>query len=223
MGRKAKSSQQEVFAAADALAAEGKEVTANALLGLLGGGSLTTIYKHLIEWKAANPDAVAAGMPIEVPDSVQGAFNAAWRAAVTEAGREITAAKEKAQEEVKAAQKQFQEAFQSIERLEAESESDGARIEELEGKVGHLEGDLHQSQNDRAALAAVAEQQAKRIEDQDAELRRLRESLEQEHNEQNSVRQERDSAIKEAAELRGRLQALEGQNKDLLAKLGPSR
>jgi hypothetical protein len=47
VGRKALYNEQEVFQAADSLASEGKEVTAMALLGALGGGSLTTIYKHM--------------------------------------------------------------------------------------------------------------------------------------------------------------------------------
>lgn len=223
MGRKAISSQQDVFAAADAMAAEGLEVTASALLTKLGGGSLTTIYKHLDNWRAANPAAAAAGMPIDIPDPVQGAFAAAWRVAATEAGREITAAKEKAAEEVKTAQKQFQEAFQSIERLEAEAEADGARIEELETKGSKLEESLHQSENERAALAATGDQQRQRIEAQDTELKRLREELEQQRKEQQTTTKEREKLIKEAAELRGQLQALESQNKNLLAKLGPSK
>ena len=118
MGRKAFFSQQEVFSSANALVAEGQEVTANALLSKLGGGSLTTIYKHMNDWRAANPDSANQSTPLDIPEPVQGAFATAWRAAVAEAGREITAAREKAAEEVKTAQKLFQEALQSIEQLE---------------------------------------------------------------------------------------------------------
>ena len=43
MGRNARFTEEEVFQAADALVAEGKEVSASSLLATLGGGSLTTI------------------------------------------------------------------------------------------------------------------------------------------------------------------------------------
>jgi len=51
MGRKALHTQEEVFQAADALAANGKEVTPTTLRDALGGGSLTTIYKHIDAWQ----------------------------------------------------------------------------------------------------------------------------------------------------------------------------
>jgi hypothetical protein len=47
--------QEEVIQAADKLAADAKPVTALALLEALGGGSLTTVYKHLAVWEARRP------------------------------------------------------------------------------------------------------------------------------------------------------------------------
>ena len=53
MGRKAMHTQEQVFEAADRLAATGREVTPASLREYLGGGSLTTIYKHHEAWAAA--------------------------------------------------------------------------------------------------------------------------------------------------------------------------
>ena len=106
---------EHVHQALDAIAAEGDEVTALTLLSGLGGGSLTTIYKHMIAWrKAREQDAAPANSQV-IPDAVQTSFatalTAAWRGRlVGEATKEVTAAKEKAAEEVQAANKQFQEA-----------------------------------------------------------------------------------------------------------------
>lgn len=173
MGRKALYSEEEVFQAADKLAGEGKEVSAMALLGALGGGSLTTIYKHLDAWRESRPAAGNSSVPVEIPESVQGAFGAAWRAAVSEAGREIARVREKATEEIKAAQKQFQEAKTSIERLEAESEVDNGKIEELTAKIQELESSFRKTENERAALAATVEQQVQRIKTVESELDRV--------------------------------------------------
>jgi hypothetical protein len=225
MGRKALFTREQVFAAADSLAADGKEVTATALLATLGGGSLTTIYRHLYEWREAHPTAGAAPAPVEIPEVVQGAFAGAWRAAVTEAAKEITAVREKAAEEVKAAQKQFQEALESIERLESEAEADATRIEELEGKVSALEQGLSESEKERAALAAAGAEQGQRQQAVEAELARTRQEGEAERkryqSELEAARREKEGAIKEAAELRGQVEALKSQNAELLARLAP--
>lgn len=180
MGRKALFTEDDVFQAADGLAAEGKEVTATALLTALGGGSLTTIYKHLAEWRASRPASSAGSVPLEIPEPVQGAFAAAWRAAVSEAGREIAAVREKSNEEIKAAQKQFQEALDSIARLETEGEADGAKIEALTGKVEELEGHLRKIENERSGLAATVEQQQQRIKSLETDLGLVRQEADAE-------------------------------------------
>lgn len=52
MTRRPVVNRDELFFMADKMAAEGKQVTALALLASLGGGSLTTIYKYLEEWES---------------------------------------------------------------------------------------------------------------------------------------------------------------------------
>jgi chromosome segregation ATPase len=294
MGRKALFTEEEVFQAADGLVAEGKEVTATTLLTALGGGSLTTIYKHLSKWQESRPASSVGAIQLEMPEPVLAAFGAAWRAAVSEAGRTITAVREKANEEVKNAQKQFQEALESIGRLESEAEEDGTKIEALNAKVEELEGSLRKTENERAGLAATVEQQQQRIKALEADVERLRQDAEAERkrhegelarfrsesdaerkrhsdeaaqlnqvitagqteieklkkglseskvtNERTSVerdealkrvekaekevagaKKERESAVSEAAELRGKVEVLTQQNADLLARLGPKQ
>ncbi|HEY9786548.1 MAG TPA: DNA-binding protein [Candidatus Obscuribacterales bacterium] len=164
--------EEQVFAAADALVAQGREVTPTALLTALGSGSFTTIYKHLTAWEESRAAAVT-DKAAAIPDAVLSAFGAAWRAAAAEAGKEVTAVREQAAEEVEAAKAQFQEALQTIERLEAESESDAARHEALTDKIAELEKALHQSESEKAALKATAEQLRHQVRSQEAELERL--------------------------------------------------
>ncbi len=121
--RRATVDRSEFFETADRLAAEGKEVTALSMLNALGGGSFTTIYRHLSEWQDSQPKTSGDGKG-DIPDVVQNAFASTWRVAALEAAREIAAAKDKAAEEVQAALKQFKEAIQAIERLEADAEAD---------------------------------------------------------------------------------------------------
>lgn len=211
MGRRGSISEEQVFEAADALVAQGKEVTPTALLSSLGSGSFTTIYKHLSAWEASRATAVTDRAAV-IPEAVLSAFGAAWRAATAEAGKEVLAVKEQAAEEVAAAKAQFQEALETIERLEAESESDAAQLEAQSARIAELESALHQSENERSALKAASEQLQNQVKSQESELARLHKELE-------SARKDKDNAIKEAAELRGKASTLESQNKDLLSRL----
>ncbi|MBX9771460.1 MAG: DNA-binding protein, partial [Candidatus Obscuribacterales bacterium] len=58
MGRRGSITETQVFEAADALVAQGREVTPTALLNSLGSGSFTTIYKHLSAWQSSRVTAV---------------------------------------------------------------------------------------------------------------------------------------------------------------------
>lgn len=289
MGRRGSINEEQVFEAADALVAQGKEVTPTALLSSLGSGSFTTIYKHLSAWEASRATAVTDRAAV-IPDTVLSAFGAAWRAASAEAGKEVLLVKEQAAEEVAAAKAQFQEALETIERMEAESEADASSIESLSAKIAELEKALHQSENEKAALKATSEQLRHQVKSQESELERVHKDAESERKrhqdevtktnasasaaqdkantlieqlrqqvaemqtklekaereraesllkaqeasgradkaderalkseqETAQARKDKEAAIKEAAELRGKSDALDAQNKDLLARL----
>lgn len=223
MARRPVVEQEEVFEVANGLAAEGKEVTALALLNALGGGSLTTIYKYLSEWEAGRPKTAPTAGGAEIPDVVQNAFVSTWRVATMEAARETAAVKEKAAEEVKAAQKQFEGALEAIQKLETESENDAAQIEALKARVSELEAALTAAGNDNAALKATAEQLRQQVKSQQAELERLHKDRDEDRKLHQSelarAKAEHDAAIKEAAELKGQAQTLKAQNTELIAKL----
>lgn len=223
MARRAVIDRGELFETANTMAAEGKDVTALALLNALGGGSLTTIYKYLAEWEAGRPKVSQASGSSEIPDIVQSAFVSTWRAATIEAARETAAVREKAAEEVKAAQKQFEGALEAIQKLETESEQDAGQIEGLKARVAEVELALTAVGNDKAALKATVEQLRQQVKAQEAELERVHKDGEAErkrhHDELMRLSTEREAVIKEAAELKGQVQALKEQSKELMAKL----
>lgn len=201
MGRNAYFTEQQVFEAADTLAAQGKEVTSTNLRNAMGGGSLTTIYKHLHQWRETRPALVQTVVPMDLPEPVQVAFVAAWKVAASEAAREVSAVRDKAAEDVKLATKQFQEALEQITRLESESEADGLEIEALKERNAQLEASVQKAETEKAALAAKAEQ----LELQLANL--------------SKVEAAKESAVKEAAQLSGQMELLHKQNTDLLDRL----
>ncbi|MBA4075225.1 MAG: hypothetical protein C0508_09295, partial [Cyanobacteria bacterium PR.023] len=193
--------EAEIFEAADTLAAQGHEVTAQTLFKVMGGGSYTTVYKHLEAWRESRPALVNPVVAMDLPEPVQTAFVAAWRVAASEAAREVSAIRDKAAEDVKAANKQLHEALEQMGRLEAEAEADTNEIEGLKERNGELEAIAKKAETENAALAAKAEQ----LEYQVAYLA--------------EVEAAKDTAIKQAAQLSGQLEQLNKQSADLLSLL----
>ena len=197
MARRQAIEPEELFETANRMRAEGKEVTAMALLDALGGGSLSTIYKHLEVWQASRPAEVVI-KPEEIPAAVQASFAAAWRLAAQEAKREVTEVKEKAKEEVAAALRQFHGALEAIAKIEKDREADAEVIEGLQKQVAEAKAEVSKAEAEAAAEKARVDE--------------LREQLK-------GQQQDRDAAMKEAAELKGQLEAIKGQNQDLLDRL----
>jgi chromosome segregation ATPase len=193
------------------LVAEGKPVTANSLLEALGGGSFTTIYKHLAAWQLERP-APTSTISGEIPATVQNAFASTWKVAAQEAAREVEAAKAKAAEEVQVAQDQFAGALLAIEKLERENEEGEEQIEALKKEIAVLQQDSGKLESANAALKAADEEIRRQLDGQNSELDRLRKEIEK-------SRDERDNAMKEAAELKGSVATLQSQNTELLKSL----
>jgi len=176
MGRKALHTQEQVFQAADMLAANGIEVTPTALRDALGGGSLTTIYKHIDAWQETRR-AAPSPVILEMPDSVKTAFSQCWQAAASEAGKEIAAIREKADAEIKSTKRRLDEAVSAIEQLESEGEADNAKLEKAEADLAAAlaasQETAKESAAREAALSATADQMRQQIEAQQAELSRV--------------------------------------------------
>lgn len=197
--------REELFQAANDLVADGKRVTATALLDALGGGSLRTIYKYLEEWKAGQAQEPSNNGQTELPDAVLAAFKATWRTATAEAERATAAVREQAAEEVKAAEAKFTDALEAIERLETRADQDTQKIEGLTARIADLEASLRNAETEKAALVKDADtaQALARSADEKAEKNQ----------------EKAEKAIAEAAELRGKVEALTTQNRELLSHL----
>ncbi len=176
MGRIAAHTQEQVFEAADDLAASGQEVSPNALRDLLGRGSFSTLSKHIEAWQQARK---AAPVPVvlEMPESVKAAFAQCWQAAATEAGKEIAAIREKADAEIKAVKRRLDEAMGEVAQLEEEVDAANSAVE---GAQSALETALAESQQAataaaarEASLTATTEQMRLQIDAQQAELARV--------------------------------------------------
>lgn len=175
--RRAPVDPEDVCRIANAITAEGKQVTALLVLDALGGGSLRTIYKHLNEWEKNRKEAPHVSLSSEVPEPVKAAFASVlantWRVAAAEAAREVTATKEKAAAEVAEAQAKFDGALDAIQRFEADIERDAATIEELKTKIADLEQAVSTLSQEKAAARATAEQLGLQVKAHETELERL--------------------------------------------------
>jgi chromosome segregation ATPase len=163
MGRKAFFTRDEVYQAADALAAQAEDVTVRALHAYLGGGSFSSIMKHFTDWKASRP-AVLDAPKTEMPSSIASAFDAVWRTAMAQAVKELTGEREKAAQDVKDADLRVQETLAAVEELENTNNDLTEKLEELSKKLESTESKLTQALNDKSALAAVNADLKERVE-----------------------------------------------------------
>ncbi len=171
--------QELVFEAARAVAAEGLEPSMLTVQARIGGGSYTTIKRHLDAWK--DQQATAAQESIKVPDFVLEKSaelgGVLWAMAAREARKEALAAKELADGQVAAISGELTVAQAEIRRLEdvetdlnSKLEVSGAELQALVTKLQdaaakalrlpELEARLAASQTELAAARQSATEYA---------------------------------------------------------------
>ncbi len=217
MGRKALHTKEEVFQAADHLVSRGQEVTPTTLLKALGGGSLTTIYKHFDAWTALRATQEAPVI-IPMPDSVKATLDQCWQVAVTEAGKEIAAIREKADEEVKLAQRRRDEAVTAIAQLETEQETDASRIDSLESELKVARNAAHLAATEaaarEAALSATVAELRAQIDTLKGELKLAHVSIDRTRTELSEANERERVQIKEITNLKSDVTKMTEQLKD---------
>lgn len=144
--------QEAVAEAAAQLLASGEEPTIIAVQARIGGGSFSTVKKHLDAWKEAQ---AAQPAPVAVPPAVQeraDAFGrAVWQAALALAEQQIAQARAEAERQVAQARAAEAEAERVIAQLEAEADRHVRQLEEA------------QQERDAARAARAAALQAEQL------------------------------------------------------------
>lgn len=154
---------EQVAAAADALKAQGKNPTIEAVRLYLGGGAVpkgspNTVHKLLGDWRNARPTTAAA--PIEMPVAIHAAI-------VQEIQRAVTEARQNLEVELAEARNTADALAEAGEVLETERDTLQERIAEVEadnqqllGQIEVMRQDLDSSKADAAAQIAEIRQQA---------------------------------------------------------------
>lgn len=109
-----------VCEAADALMVEGLEPSTLAVQERIGGGSFTTVKKHLVAWAElrAKAAANATAVPVELLGKAQEFGRSLWAVAVAQAQLDAQRVKDIAEAEVAGLKKELSEASGEIVRLE---------------------------------------------------------------------------------------------------------
>lgn len=135
--------KEDIFNIAERLAAEGTNPTQTAVREALGGGSFATIGPALKEWKDAQREDHALA-EVVVPDSlnerVEQMKAEAWKAAISEAERRLSAERDALHEAQEAADAAVIEAQEAVTTLEREAEEREREISILKSQVLDAEG-----------------------------------------------------------------------------------
>jgi len=130
--------EQDVFAAAEALQVEGVRPTQTAVRERLGGGSFATIGPALKKWKEAQweqHELAEVELPPELDEALQQLGGRVWQAAIAAAESRLAAeraALAEAREELEA---EAAEQRAAVQQLEAEAEQYQRQIAELDQRL----------------------------------------------------------------------------------------
>lgn len=188
--------QEQVFEAAQRLAAKGEVVTVQTVRETLGFGSFTTITPHLREWRSQGkqPSALPVTVPAEVEAAGGKAIAAIWQAAEELARREIEAIRHGAQRQVAEARFETEEMFAEVSRLEQQADAANRQITDQAEKIEALRDALARSQAQLALQASSEREFIARLNEAKMEIDQLRETSQQK--------------VEECALLRGELLAV---------------
>ena len=212
---------EEIVKAGQELRAAGRNITGFALRQKIGGGHpsrLKQVWDEYLNSQVAVKADPFAELPIEVAEEVA-AVNKALaerlmamavevnNKAVKAAERHVAEIIRSTGEHREQAERELADASQTVEDLET-------RLDEARANAEELGNSLAEIRNDHQAQAVKLAQVSERLVLIEEERNRYEQQAEQ-------MRTERDTAREDAARLRGLVEALQTQVKDLMQTLGP--
>jgi chromosome segregation ATPase len=144
--------QEQVFAAAEALLQEGQGVTVSSIRERIGSGSYSTISTLLAQWKQANDNRRPADIP-ELPASVENALRHVWALAWKETQDRIKVERDGLEAARREMERETRDMAGEIARLEAENTAQGDDIKRLEGLLAEQSKALSEAENAKQALS----------------------------------------------------------------------
>lgn len=196
-------SYEAVCEALNALVAEGSDPSIVAVQRRIGGGSYSTVKKHLTAWaeQRAKESISVPAIPAEVVAKTQEFGRAVWVIAAAGAQQEIQKVKASTQAEVVAVRNELTEATGVITRLEGIEAEQSAALDGYQAKLREAELKLVEAQT-----------KAERVAELEKSLADALAAAEQVRNEA------RDRAV-ELGTLNGEVKALRNQVRELTAAL----
>ena len=192
-----------VFEAAHALASAGTEPSIRTVQAKIGGGSYTTIKRHLDVWTARTVmlSQAAVETPGFVLEKSAELGRSLWTLAMREASKQTQAAKESAEGKVAAISKELQFAQSEIRRMEEIEESQNTVLESTADQLSRVTADL----SDALAKAAKVPGIEARLSDAQSDAA--------------AARQDAMKSAVEAGKMGGEATALRNQVRELTAAL----
>lgn len=223
MSKQSNISREDVFRVADAMAAEGLRPSVRNVQMQLGGGSHSTITRHLRTWR----ERQGSGQTLKVPGSLLDAISAYVGDSVVRKTRELSerlaaaeadldhlsslvAARDKEIESLRSELKVNKQKFQQAEGLLSDLESRNQRLQEqIETRSSDLQvavRDLAQASAQIEVSRAMADRECSRADQHAEELQQQQKVIEE--------------LRKEKVELAGRLAAISSERQSLQAQVG---
>lgn len=212
---------EEIVNAGQELRSAGRNITGFALRQKIGGGNpsrLKQVWDEYIHSQVATKADPVAELPVEVAEEV-----AAVNKALAE--RLMAMAVEVNNKAVKAAERHVAEIIRSTgehrEQAERELADASQTVEDLETRLDEARANAEEQGNSLAEIRNDHQAQAVKLAQVSERLALIEEERNRYEQQSEQMRTERDTAREDAAKLRGLVEALQTQVKDLMQTLGP--
>lgn len=210
--------KEQIFAAADALAAEGKRPTLESIRQITGG-SYSTISPALNEWRArqaAKASPIREAAPQAVADRMAEVGAEVWSIALELANARLAAEREALDKARGELEDERNEATELADRL-------AAQVEELQSRLASIEAAEQAARTEAGELRQALAEAREQARIAEARADELRAELDHAHQDAQQARDTLTAAREEAAGLRGQLEALKEQTAALLARITPAK
>lgn len=171
--------QELVDRAAEELRREGQEPTIILVQERVGGGSYTTVKKHLDLWKTARQQPPLIDVPEVVTQHGTAFIAQLWAQAADLAAQQTAKNRTDAAREVTELQQQLAEAYAAIARTEAALEAASSQADDRQAALTAAQQELAETQTARRLAEVRADQLAHQVADVGQQLQAERDALAQ--------------------------------------------
>jgi chromosome segregation ATPase len=218
---------EQIIEVADALVGAGQNPTLAAVRKALGGGSFTTISEALKTWRQVRQEERIRAEIIDIPPSLQQAFEEAgrlvWKEATAQHAAKLAEERQALEDAHDRYESERNEAVDAADQISAELEQTVAALEREQSAHADTQGSLVEARQEIERVLAKGRELEARVEERGRQVATLESELVAVREELTAARGELAAAGEQRGRMEGQLQSAEAQRTRLQVELAQAQ